>query len=48
MAVPSPEGARPVFAEGKDRQRFAFLWVRPFMFGRNDACMFEILLNWDL
>ena len=37
MAVPAPEGARPVFAEGKDRQRFAFLWVCPFVFGRDDV-----------
>ena len=36
MAVPAPEGARPVFADGKDRQRFAFLWVCPFIFGRDD------------
>ena len=41
MAVPMPEGARPVFAEGKDRQRFAFLWVGPFFFGRGNICMFE-------
>ena len=33
MAVPVPEGARPVFADGKDRQRWAFLWVCPFFFG---------------
>ena len=37
MAVPAPEGARPVFAEGKDRQRFAFLWVCPFIFGWDDV-----------
>ena len=37
MAVPAPEGARPVFADGKDRQRFAFLWVCPFIFGWDDV-----------
>ena len=39
MAVPVPEGARPVFAEGKDRQRLAFLWVFPFIFKRDNARM---------
>ena len=33
---PIPEGARPVFAEGKDRQRFAVLWVGPFIFERDN------------
>ena len=37
MAVPTPEGARPVFADGKDRQRWAFLWVCPFIFGWDDV-----------
>ena len=37
MAVPTPEGARPVFADGKDRQRFAVLWVGPFIFGWDDV-----------
>ena len=37
MAVSMPEGARPVFAEGKDRQRFAVLWVGPFIFGWDDV-----------
>ena len=32
-----PEGARPVFADGKDRQRFAFLWVCPFIFFGDDV-----------
>ena len=35
-----PEGAHPVFAEGKDRLRFAVLWVGPFFFGWDDAGMF--------
>ena len=33
---PIPEGARPVFAEGKDRQRFAVLWVGPFIFEQDN------------
>ena len=37
MAVSMPEGARPVFAEGKDRQRWAFLFWGPFFFGRKKA-----------
>ena len=33
----TPEGARPVFAEGKDRQRWAFLFWGPFFFGEKKA-----------
>ena len=34
---PMPEGARPVFAEGKDRLRLAFLFLGPFFFGRKES-----------
>ena len=37
MAVPAPEGARPVFAEGKDRQRWAFLFWAHFSLGGKKA-----------
>ena len=32
-----PEGARPVFAGGKDRLRWAFLFFGPFFFGRKES-----------
>ena len=40
MAVPAPEGARPVFAEGKDRSSRGLSLRGPFIFGRGDAIMF--------
>ena len=33
MAVPMPEGARPVFAEGKDRSSRGLSLRGPFIFG---------------
>ena len=44
MAGPMPEGARPVFAEGKDRQRWAFLFWDPFFFGRKESGVNKILV----
>ena len=37
MAVPSPEGARPVFAEGKDRSSRGLSLRGPFIFGRDNV-----------
>ena len=34
---PMPEGARPVFAEGKDRLRWAFLFLAHFSLGEKKA-----------
>ena len=48
MAVPTPEGARPVFAEGKDRLRWAFLPVAHFSLGGGMFECLERISNWDL
>ena len=42
-----PEGARPVFAGGKDRQRFAFLYVAHFSLGMCCRCLM-MASNFDL
>ena len=41
---PIPEGARPVFAEGKDRQRLAFLPVAHFSLGGKKAVSIKFSL----
>ena len=45
---PIPEGARPVFAEGKDRLAVGASFLGPIFLGWDDARLFEMLSNFDL
>ena len=48
MAVLIFEGARPVFAEGKDRQRLRFFGCAHLSLDGMVAECLEMLSNWDL